>query len=74
MTDIMVESARIGRFKSSKGQRKIVCLAAYSEPMTRAIYPYYDLQTSISAAASAHHKAVVNETFLLVHIFSGQKN
>jgi hypothetical protein len=71
MTNIMVESARIRHFKSSKGQRKIVCLATYSAPIKRALYPYYDLQTGISAAVSVYHKAVVNETFLLVqHLFS----
>ena len=70
MTNIMVESARIGHFKSSKGQRKIVFLAAYSAPLTHAVYPYCDLQTGISAVAFAYHKAVVNETFLLVqHLF-----
>ena len=65
MTHIMVESAHIGHFKSPNGQRKIVCLEASSAPMTYALYPYCDLQTGISAAASAYHKAVVNETFLL---------
>ena len=70
MTNIMVESVRIGHFKSPKGQRKIVCLAAYSAQMTHALYPYCDLQTGVSAAASAYQKAVVNETFLLVqHLF-----
>jgi len=70
MTNIMLDSARIGRSRSFKGQCKIVCLAAYSAPMTHALYPYCDLQTGISAAASAYHKAVVNETFLLVqHLF-----
>ena len=70
MTNIMVESTRIGHFKSPKEQRKIVCLTAYSAQMTPALYPYCDLQTGISAAASANHKAVVNETFLLVqHLF-----
>ena len=66
----MVETARIGHFKSPKEQRKIVCLAAYSAPITHALDPYCDLQTGISAAASAYHKAVVNEIFLLVqHLF-----
>ena len=39
----MVESARIRHFKSLKGQRKIVCLTAYSAPMTHALDPYCDL-------------------------------
>tara|TARA_B100000989_G_scaffold242065_1_gene188991 strand:- start:315 stop:557 length:243 start_codon:yes stop_codon:yes gene_type:complete len=70
MTNIMVGSARIGHFKSPKGQRKIVCLAAYSAPMMHVLYSYCDLQIGVSAAASANHKAVVNETLLLVqHLF-----
>jgi len=73
MTNTMVESARIGHFKSFKGQRKILCLAAYSAPMTHALYPDCDLQTGISAAASAYYKAVVNETFLLVQHLFGPK-
>ena len=43
MTSIMVESARIRHFKSLKGQRKIVCLTAYSAPMTHALDPPCDL-------------------------------
>ena len=39
----MVGSERIKRFKSLKGQRKIVCLTAYSAPMARALDPYCDL-------------------------------
>ena len=39
----MVESARIKQFKSLKGQRKIVCLTAYSAPMTHALDPHCDL-------------------------------
>ena len=70
MTNIMVVSVRIGHLKSPKGQRKIVCLAAYSAPITHVLCPYSDLQTGVSDGASAYHKAVVNETFLLVqHLF-----
>jgi hypothetical protein len=70
MTNIMVESARIRHFRSPKGQLKVVCLAAYSAPITHALYPYCDLQTGINAVGSAYHKAVVNETFLLEqHLF-----
>ena len=43
VTIIMVTSARIKQFKSLKGQRKIVCLAAYSAPMTHALDPHCDL-------------------------------
>ena len=43
ITGIMVESARITHFKSLKGQRKIVCLTAYSAPMTHALDPHCDL-------------------------------
>ena len=43
VTVIMVDSARIKQFKSLKGQRKIVCLTAYSAPMTRALDPHCDL-------------------------------
>ena len=43
MTSIMVESARIRHFKSLKGQRKIVCLTAYSAPVTHALDPHCDL-------------------------------
>ena len=39
----MVDSTRIKRFKSLKGQRKIVCLTSYSAPMTYALDPYCDL-------------------------------
>ena len=39
----MVEPARITHFKSLKGQRKIVCLTAYSAPMTHALDPHCDL-------------------------------
>ena len=43
VTNIMVDSARIKQFKSLKGQRKIVCLTAYSAPMTHALDPHCDL-------------------------------
>jgi 3-methyl-2-oxobutanoate hydroxymethyltransferase len=43
VTIIMVESPRIEQFKSLKGQRKIVCLTAYSAPMTHALDPHCDL-------------------------------
>ena len=39
----MVDSVRIKRFKSLKGQRKIVCLTSYSAPMTNALDPHCDL-------------------------------
>jgi 3-methyl-2-oxobutanoate hydroxymethyltransferase len=39
----MIGSTRIKQFKLLKGQRKIVCLTAYSAPMTHALDPYCDL-------------------------------
>jgi 3-methyl-2-oxobutanoate hydroxymethyltransferase len=39
----MSETARISHFKSLKGQRKIVCLTAYSAPVTHALDPYCDM-------------------------------
>ena len=43
VTIIMVYSAHIKQFKSLKGQRKIVCLTAYSAPMTPALDQHCDL-------------------------------
>ena len=65
MTGIMVKSARAKHLESFKGQRKIVCLTAYSPPITRAFDPHCDLQIGASAAVAAFHKAVANETFPL---------
>ena len=80
----MVDSARIKQFKSLKGQRKIVCLTAYSAPMTCALDPHCDLllfgdsvamvlygmETTQGAAATAFHQAVVSETSpLKQHLF-----
>ena len=39
----MVDSARITQFKALKGQRKIVCLTAYSAPMAHALDAHCDL-------------------------------
>ncbi len=39
----MSDSARINNFKSLKGQRKIVCLTAYSAPMAHALDPHCDM-------------------------------
>ena len=43
MAVIMVDSARIAQFKALKGQRKIVCLTAYSAPMAHALDAHCDL-------------------------------
>ena len=73
-TNIMVESVHIGHFKSPNGQRKIVCLEALSAPMNHVLYPYCDLQTGISTAASTYHEAFVKQAFLLVqHLFWSQE-
>jgi len=39
----MLESPRISQFKALKGQRKIVCLTAYTAPMTHALDPHCDV-------------------------------
>ena len=43
MAVIMVDSTRITLFKALKGQRKIVCLTAYSAPMAHALDAHCDL-------------------------------
>ena len=43
MTSIMAESAHIRHFKSLKGQRKILCLTAYSTSISHALEPHYGL-------------------------------
>ena len=43
MTSIMIKYARIRHFKSLKGQRKIVCMTAYSAPMMRALDAHCNL-------------------------------
>ena len=43
MAVIMVDAARITRFRALKGQGKIVCLTAYSAPMAHALNAHCDV-------------------------------
>ena len=80
----MVESARIKHFKALKGQRKIICLAAYPAPMMHDLDTHCDLSlvgnsmamlsygmnTTQGAASAAFQEAVFGNTFPLEqHLF-----